>query len=255
MSDDPLPILGKKQAKFMLGLPALGKYTLHLPPSPLKLDYKDGPEHLGQMCNDKLGCCTISAVGHLIQNWTSLTKPVEDVLPDDTIRRLYSKWCGYVDGDPYTDVGGVAADVLRAWYQQTADGHTLDGFAAIRPGNRGTLRDAIYLFGGAYIGLQLPISAQEGEWNRAPDAPLTGDHAPGSWGGHAVPFVPPYDEEWLTCITWGKLKKLSWAFVDAYMDEGFGCLSKDWLDNSGRAPPGFDWVTLSGDMQSIKATG
>lgn len=249
-----LPLLGKKKAKFMLGLPALGKYTLHLTPSPLKLDYNKAPINLGQMCNDKLGCCTISGVGHLIQEWTALTQPTETIISDATIRSLYSKWCGYVDGDPYTDNGGIAADVLRSWYQQPIEGHTLDGFAAIRPGNRGTIRDAIYLFGGAYVGVQLPISAQNGAWDRLPDAPLTGDNAPGSWGGHAIPLVPPYDEKWLHCITWGGLKPLSWDWLDPYMDEGFGCLSKDFLDASGRTPAGFDWATVQADMQAIRAS-
>lgn len=250
--DDTLPLLGKKAAKYLRGLPAMGKYTLHMPASPPQADYSKNLVNLGQMGNDKLGDCTCAAVGHAVQTWTAMTDKEDTILSDSTIIELYVKSCGYVPGDPYTDNGGVAADVLKYWYQNPIEGHSLSGFAAIRPGNRATTRDAIYLFGVAYIGVQLPLTAQNGEWDVPPDIVLKGDNAPGSWGGHAIPLVA-YDQDGLTCITWGKLKKMSWNWLDAYMDEGFGLLSKDWIDSSGHAPPGFDFDTLAADMQAIRA--
>lgn len=248
---DDIPLLGKKKAKFLLGLPAMGKYTLHMPSSPPVADYSVALKNLGQMGNDKLGNCTCAAVGHAIQTWTSLTRAEQDIVLDETIIDLYAKSCGYVPGDQYTDNGGIASDVLKYWYQHPIVGHSLSGFAAIRPGNRATTRDAIYLFGVAYIGVQLPLTAQSGEWDISPDNPLKGNDAPGSWGGHAIPLVA-YDQDTLTCITWGKLKKMSWDWLDAYMDEGFGLLSKDWINTAGNAPPGFDWDTLAADMQAIR---
>lgn len=212
---DALPKLGKKQAKLLKGLPALGKYTLSLPASPPEADYSVGLKHLGQMANDSLGDCTIAAVGHAIQTWTSLTKPEEVVLSDATIIDRYAKWCGYVPGDPNTDMGGVATDVLRSWYQNPIEGHSLSGFASIRPGNRASIRDAVYLFGVAYIGVQLPLAAQNGAWDISPGALLTDDNAVGSWGGHAIPIVA-YDAETVRFITWGKFKDASWSWLDAY---------------------------------------
>ena len=47
---------------------------------------------------------------------------------------------------------------------------------------------AIWLFGGAYIGVELPISAQTQDVWDVP-ANLTPDDEPGSWGGHAVYLV------------------------------------------------------------------
>jgi len=47
---------------------------------------------------------------------------------------------------------------------------------------------AIWLFGGAYIGIQLPIRAQNQDvWDVPSDLGL--DDVPGSWGGHAVYLV------------------------------------------------------------------
>ena len=87
-----------------------------------------------------------------------------------------------------------------------------------------------------------------------PDKSLSGNYAPGSWGGHAIPIVD-YDQDGATCITWGALKKMSWNWLDVYCDEAYGLLSRDWLHASGNAPPGFDFDTLSKDMQFIKGGG
>ena len=249
---DAIPLLGKKAAKLLKGLPALGRYTLTLPSSPPAANYGLALKQLGVMGNDKLGDCTCAAVGHAIQTWTSLTQATETVISDAQIIQLYTNACGYNPGDPYTDQGGVASDVLRYWYNNPIDGHhALSGFAGIRPGNRASIRDAIFLFGVAYIGVQLPLTAQNGDWDVSPDSPMTGDKAPGSWGGHAIPLVA-YDQDTLTCITWGKLKTMTWSFLDAYCDEAYGLLSKDWMTTSGNAPPGFNFDQLSADMQAIK---
>jgi len=247
-----VPLLGKKAAQVLRGLPALGKYTLHMPNSPFETDYSLALKNLGQMGNDKLGDCTCAAIGHAIQTWTSLTSQ-EEVIPDDVIINLYSAVSGYVPGDPLSDQGAVATDALKYWYRNPVQGHhSLSGFANIRPGNRSSVRDAVYLFGVAYIGVQLPLTAQKGDWDVSPDSDLTGDDAPGSWGGHAIPIVQ-YDKDSVRFISWGKFKDASWNWLDAYMDEGYALLSKDWLNKSGRAPPGFDFETLTNDMMAIKA--
>jgi hypothetical protein len=248
-----IPPLGKKAAKVIRGLPALGKYTLHMATSPPAADYSTGLKNLGEMGNDKLGDCTCAAVGHAIQTWTSLTS-VETAIPDVDIINFYAASCGYVIGDPNTDGGGVATDVLKYWYQNPLHGHALAGFAAIRPGNRASIRDSVYLFGVAYLGVQLPITAQNGPWDVDPDSDLSGDEKPGSWGGHAIPIVK-YDQDGVTFISWGKFKPASWNWVDAYMDEGYALLSKDWITKSGNAPPGFDFDTLTADMATIRAGG
>ena len=252
----PAPVngmLGKKAAKLIKGLPALGKYTLTLPSAPPEANYGLALKQLGEMGNNSLGDCSCASCGHAIETWTSLTQAAEVVVPDATIIDLYAKSCGYVPGDPLSDNGGVLSDVLKYWYQNGIGGHPLAGFAGIRPGNRASIRDAIYLFGVASVGVQLPLAAQnQTVWDVAPDAVMGGDNAVGSWGGHAIPLVA-YDQDTVTCITWGALKKMTWNWLDAYMDEGYGLLSKDWLNASGNAPPGFDFDILAADMMAIKA--
>jgi len=67
-----------------------------------------------------------------------------------------------------------------------------------------------------------------------------GRGAPGSWGGHAVNVVA-YEPQRLTVITWGAKKRMTWTFWDAYCDEAYGILTKDFIDKAKGAPPqGFE---------------
>ena len=252
MADDLSGVkLGKLQAKHLRGLPTFGHYAAQVPTAPASVINSDKLRHLGQMANDQLGDCTCAAVGHAIQLWTSRTQPAEVVLSDNDIVDFYARTCGYVRGDPLSDNGGIASDVLAAWYKTPLDGHGLAGFANIRPGNRADIRAGIWLFGVVYIGVQLPLAAQSGEWDLMPDKSLSGNYAPGSWGGHAIPIVD-YDQDGATCITWGALKKMSWAWLDAYCDEAYALLSRDWLDQAGHSPANFDFAALQADMLAIR---
>jgi hypothetical protein len=73
--------------------------------------------------------------------------------------------------------------------------------------------------------------------------------APGSWGGHAV-FVPAYDSDGFTCITWGAPKTMTLAFWNEYCDEAHTLLSQDWLSAKG-SPNGFDQAQLLADLKAI----
>jgi hypothetical protein len=243
--------LGKLTAKYLKGLPPLGKYTVQLPPPPAECKYSVSLAHLGPMANNDIGDCTCAAVGHAVQVWTS-SASAEVVLPDPVIIDLYTKF-GYVQGDPNSDNGAAATDVLLYWYKNPVAGHALNGFASIRPGNRTSIRDAIYLFGVCYLGVQLPLTAQTGDWILPVGQTLTGNWERGSWGGHAIPACD-YDENTLTVISWGKLVKVGWNWLDAYCDEAYALLSKDWIEQSGSSPPGFDWLALQNDMNSFKVS-
>jgi hypothetical protein len=97
--------------------------------------------------------------------------------------------------------------------------------------------------------LSLPITAQkQAVWDVVPNG---GDNAkPGSWGGHAV-FVPKYDANGFTCITWGELKTMTSAFWSAYVDEAHALLSHDWMASKG-APSGFNLAELKTDLGLIQ---
>lgn len=251
MVDHSAMKLGKRRARHDPRVPMLSKYTTRLPAPPAQEDYGSKLSHLGMMLNDKLGDCTCAAVGHVIQEWTTYAQKKPLVLPDDTIEQLYEAVGGYVPGQPSTDNGAVEVDVLNYWLANPVQGNVLQAYAAVEPGNHNGIKDAVYIFGNAYIGLQLPVSAQTQDVWAVPPGGAVGPGAPGSWGGHAVPAVG-YDARGLTVITWGALKRMTWQFWDAYCDEAYALLSPDWIEATGKAPPGFDLAQLTRDLNELK---
>lgn len=210
------------------------------------------------MANDALGDCTCAAAGHMIECWTS---NLGDAFTPSTAQIIaaYSAVSGYVSGNPATDNGAVELDVLNYWRQQGIAGHKIDAYAALDVAaaasnrqNHECFKQGIALFGGAYIGLALPLSAQQQNvwdipslWSR-----LRSQSAPGSWGGHAVPVLA-YDSSGLTCITWGEKKRMTWEFFTQYCDEAYAPLSPDWLSAQGTDPSGLDLAQLTADLSAI----
>ena len=118
-------------------------------------------------------------------------------------------------------------------------------FAAVHPPDMRECMSAIYLLNGINVGLSLPISAQYQEvW----DIPTVPGGVKGSWGGHCV-YIKAYDGNGLTCVTWGGLKKMTWAFFTVYCDEAYAIIDNRnlWL---GDASP-VDLEKLSKYLQAV----
>lgn len=214
-------------------------------PVPEVLDNVSCLTNIGMMANDRLGDCTCAAVGHAVQGWTAKNGH-EVIISDEEIVKAYSAVSGYDPATGANDNGAVEADVLRYWMETGFNGHKLDSYAVIEVHSSYQMKLAMYLFGDAYTGVDLPESAQEQKvWSvvHGPEA------EPGSWGGHAIPVLG-YDHNTLTCITWGAPLKMTWAFQRKYMDEAYAPLSADWVDEvSKMAPNGLLWDDLKADLE------
>ena len=189
----------------------------------------------------------------MVQAWTANCGN-QVIIPDAAILAAYEAVSGYVPGRPNTDVGATCEDVLAYWKNTGIGGHVIVGYASVDVTNKSEVEDSVYLFGGTYLGINMPISAQDQTgpglvWDVPPGGPR-GNGAPGSWGGHAVPIVA-YDASGLTVITWGSLQRMTWAFLDTYCDEAYVALSHDWIESSGLSPNDFDFATLQADMALI----
>ena len=236
--------LGKKAAKFNPYALRMAHYVdkLYVPPA-----YADhtpyGFSAWGMMMNDTLGDCTIAACGHALQVFTGGKITVTDA----TIESFYSKWCGYVPGNPATDNGGVEADVLANWKSQGFDGHALEGYVDPQPGNWLHIAHSIAEFGGVYIGFQVPNSAMTQFQNGQVWDVVANDG--GIAGGHAV-FCPAFHtqdptynkETTITCITWGQKQKMTMAFWEKYCDESHTLLTAAWQ------PAGVNLAGLRADL-------
>ncbi len=212
----------------------------------------------GMMDNDQLGDCTCAAAGHLIMEWTSNAQSKMVTPPDQQIVDAYSAITGYNPTTGANDNGAVELDVLNYWRQQGIAGHKILAFIALEPSNHTHIMDAVWIFGGCYIGVALPKSAQaqtsnKQPWSVSPQG-TGGDGAPGSWGGHAVPVVA-YDSRGLTVVTWGALQTMTWGFWAAYCDEAYAILSPDFISKKGgktATPSGFDLAQLQADLADLR---
>lgn len=252
--------LGKKAAKVDDRTLRLARYFgTGLAPAPVERDWTGGLINWGMMMNDSLGDCTIAASGHSVQSWTKLAGTTELTLPDWVIEHYYSAWDGYVVGDPSTDNGGVELDVLTNWRKYGfgfRSGHKgadkLLAYADPDPKNQEHVKQSINLFGGVYIGLGLPISAQsQSIWSVVGDG-QTGNSAINSWGGHAV-WCPKYTATHITCVTWGGLTDMTWDFWNTYVDEVHALLSPDFIAVSGLSPSDFNLQALLADLAQVTA--
>ena len=245
--------LGRKAIKTDSRTLKLARYTRALPPAPPDRDWlhaKGSAEVTawGMMLNDSLGDCTCAACGHAVQVWT-LNADIEETVPDSAILGAYEQWCGYNPADPSTDQGGIELDVLTDWRKDGLAGHPLTAFAAVNVADPEEVRQAINLFGGVYIGLGLPVTAQtQTSWSYVPG---TSDNQPGSWGGHAV-FVPKYSAAGFTCITWGQPMWMSNYFWRTYVDEAYALVSPAFMNRGGLTPSGFNMDQLLADLAAIR---
>lgn len=248
MTDHSQMKLGRKAIKTDSRTLQMARYlTPSLPPPPATKDWSHGVSNWSMMLNDQLGDCTIAGCAHAVQVWTANNGQMV-TLPDQTVESYYEQWDGYQPGNPASDRGGIELDVLNAWKKSDLAGHKLLAFADPAVTNLTEIRQSIALFGGVYIGLSLPLTAQTQDvWDVV--ARGGAKAKPGSWGGHCV-FVAAYDATSFTCITWGALKKMTVAFWKKYCDEAHALLSADWLNQKG-SPAGFDLQQLTADLGQI----
>jgi hypothetical protein len=218
------------------------------PPIPPTVEYwQKRLGYWGMMLNADIGDCTIAAAGHLTMLWTAYSG--DEFIPSDgQIEADYSAITGYVPGDSTTDQGAVEIDVLNYWRKQGMMGRSIEGYAAIDITKMDSVKQAIFLFGGIYIGFSVPQSAMDQFNAGAPWDAVPNDG--GLIGGHAIPIVG-YDASYLYGITWGAVQKMTPAFWAAYVDEAYAVSSPYWLNKRGVTPAGFGVDELRRDLKLI----
>ena len=218
-----------------------------LPKIPDSADWSAKVRHWGMMENDRLGDCTIAAAGHMIQTWSANDGPAEIVVPDEDIVKVYMRVTGG------RDEGAVMLDVLKDWRKLGINGHFIEMFMALNPKMLDYVHAALDIFGGVYVGLNLPAFVEKiptGQvWDLPEERAKDGSDEPGSWGGHAVcGEAYSVNEHLISVVTWGAVQPMSAAFFLAYCDECYAVLSKDWFGADNRCPSGFDLQAAQEDL-------
>ncbi|MHB8397314.1 MAG: hypothetical protein ACYDCI_00045 [Candidatus Limnocylindrales bacterium] len=218
--------------------------------APGSCDLTCGIRDWGMMLNEREGDCTVAARGHLIMEMSAATTQHPIVVPDSEIQAAYCAVCPTFD--PATgagDNGALCTDVLE--YSRTVGigGYKIDGWAAIDLSNGQHVAQAVYYLGGAYIGIQLPSSAeQQTNAGQAWTVPWFATIV----GGHCIPIVA-YDANGLWCVTWGRLQYMTWDFFFKYCDEAYALQDKLWINASNRIPPGFDASVVPTALAAVAA--
>jgi hypothetical protein len=236
--------LGKLPVRTDVRTLPLARYVdaARLPDPPAALDLTACVPEWPMYANDRIGDCTIAAAAHMIEAWTAAARGSAVEVTENAVLAEFER---VRIGD-----GAIMLDVLVDWRKHGVGGHRIGAFARVPADDHALVRTAAWLFGGVYIGLELPLTVRgRGRWEWS--GSLTGPAKPGSWGGHAVNVVR-YDGSSLTVVTWGRLLEMTWAFWDRYCDEAYCILSRDFL-TANEAPNGFDLGTLKKDLALVTA--
>jgi hypothetical protein len=237
------PVLDARTLRF-------GTYaTPALPEPPASINYGAKVSTWPMYYNDQYGDCTCAAAGHMIQNWTA-NAGAEVTPPPPTVLSFYEHFVGT---PPPPDEGCDMLSVLKYWRTTGLDAHKVQAFVSIDLKNQVQAQDAVYMFGGLYIGVALPNFAVQADmmtvpWVVPPTGPV-GDAAPNPNNGHCIPAVA-YDANNLYVVTWGEVKSMSWQFYEAYADEAFAVISQDFIAQN-HTPAGFDLAALEADLHQL----
>jgi hypothetical protein len=215
----------------------------HLLPNPPVHQMLDTTSAWPMFANDHFNCCTSAAAGHMVHHWTAANQQ-GIFLKDDDIIRAHALLTEDHLMEPVSML-----DALKFWRNTGIGDHRVHSFIKVGQPK--------YLFGSAYIGLELPRFAYTGIPADCPDIPwavpvsaLAADTAPQPANGHCVAAIG-YDHQFIYSVSWGRLKTMTWDFFERYADEVYAVLSTDWVQRDTGCPTGFDLPTLSRDLSLV----
>lgn len=249
--------LGKLPPRRLMSTPSFGDFLARRSDwpdvAPRGWEYALPATGLDILGNDTWGDCAEAGAMHLIQVQTANAGvPLHGTL-EQTLD-LYSAVTGFDPKDASTDQGTELLSLLQYWKNvgikvTTAGGlvvtHHILGWASLDISSVPQMRYASDLFGGTYLGVNLPESAEDdtSNWTVNPaNSKIVGGHCitgvgQGSAGGHL--------------ISWGVLIPFTWNFMHQFLDEAYVVVSPEWLRANGQSPSGLDLPGLLNAMKEL----
>ena len=195
------------------------------------------PEYLFPMySNDSLGDCTIAGMAHGVTVYNGMVKE-EHIPSEKEVVRIYFHLTGGIDSGLYM------LDVVKFWRATGIENHRVYAYASVSSHNHEHVMQAIWLFGGVFIGFQCQEKVVEEFRARKPWQPGIKLNA-----GHAV-FVTGYSRDEVEVLTWGTTQKGTWAWWDEHVDEAYVLLPPE-ASQEGFTP-GFDFERLKKDLEEV----
>lgn len=227
--------LGRLPATRPFGLSDLSVYAQgKLPPPPTEVAVPDARYPVDG--NDTVGDCTMAGVAHLISAWDA------EVAEDDLVPPAADVLSEYYRLTGGQDTGLNEANVLQVWRKQGLFGHQIEAYAPVDPANIVELHQAVAFYGGCYLGIECPESAQQqfaaGQpWTYVPSSPIE--------GGHCIVALG-YTPNGLLCATWGGVAEVTYPFLSHFLDESWCVISNQFVE-AGKGPL-LDLATLQADL-------
>jgi hypothetical protein len=191
--------------------------------------------------NEKYGDCTIAGVAHLMEAWDA---EYDQQIPAPDEAAIVTEFLKLNGGEP--DTGLVEAHVLNLWHKSGLFGEKIAGYAPVNAKDILAIHQAIAFYGGCYLGIECPRSAQEqfgaGEpWTYVKDSPVE--------GGHCIVALG-YDAQSVECATWGGIAKVTYPFLAHFLDEAWVILSEQLVAAKGD-DLGISLETLQADLKKV----
>lgn len=199
--------------------------------------------------NATYGDCTIAGVAHLITAWDFQMPELDVIFPTPDEAAVIATWRS-LNGN--TEEGLVEADVLKAWQTTGLFGEKIAAYAPVSTTSLLEQHQAIAFYGGCYLGIQCPESAQRA-FQRQQE---TGETVPwiyegeSTQDGHCVVALGYGPNGGLHCATWGGVAVLEPSFLAHYLQEAWVILPQQMVDARGDAL-GVDLDALRADLARI----
>ena len=227
-----------------------------LPTPPAAFDWsmiEGKPLIYGMDGNENFGDCVFASACHHIGTWSGNTGE-EQIATEDDALGAYGRFTGFSRSDPLSDNGASMVLTATQWRTQPIFNHTIAAFASVDLKRLDLVAAAAYLFGGLWIGWQLPLAWQGADVWDLPPGGTVGNGAIGSWGGHAT-HGPAFSPRLLGIKTWQKNVPATIPAFTTYADEAYALISKDiWLRLTGdRCPAGVDGAALQAALSQVIA--
>ena len=209
-----------------------------LPAAPVKCTYSLNVDY-PMADNNRLGCCVVAGHIHLTQAVTQENGGAYNYPGDAATQEEYFKLTGGAD------TGLVESTFLQAAKNSPILGSQIDSFGVLDPKNVDEIKSAIYVFGGAFLGVALPQSAQDqfpGTWSVVPNSPIV--------GGHCVVAIG-YDAQFVYIVTWGQVIRCTWEWFTAYVDEAYAIIYTEEVQKNRGPLEQLDITRLRADIASL----
>jgi len=189
--------------------------------------------------NNQFGDCVVAGHVHLSQA-TAQENDGSYVYPGDAAAKV----------EYFNLTGGADTGLVESTFLSTAKsapilGSQVDVFCPFDFTNVEHTKSAIYLFGGVFLGVSLPQSAENqfpGKWTVVPGSPII--------GGHCIVAIG-YDEEGVFIVTWGTVIKATWEWFEKYVDEAYAVLYTEQVEKNRGPLATFNIDQLRADIEAL----